>query len=487
MVVGGGERDHLAQAELGQHAGVRRLEAGRVAERPDADDGALPRHEARHRLHGAQGARVGERHRRAGEIVGADLVRVDLADQVLVGQDERAEVERVGLLDARHEQRAAAVALLLVDGQAQPHVLVVDDARLARPVGIRDERGVQRRHVVQRAHDGVTDDVGEADLGAGRAGQLVVEDEAVHLEEAGRHRPHAGRRGHRQAGLHVGHDPRGGAPQDGGVLVTRLTDLQPEPGRRRRPAGTARLGRCLGLHGGHRGGHGGRPVVGEELPPAVADRVGIGQEAVVHVVDQPGIGAERASRAAELGHGPTLPAAVGSRGRPGSVCPAHEPIRPHSTSRCGRPPVPGAATVVFVHGSLDRGESFRRVMRRLPELAVVAYDRRGYQGSRGGGVVDLGGHIDDLLSIAEEARSGPGGPVVAVGHSLGGDVVVGAALASIPGPSTPSVPTSRPCPGSGSAALGPVRPGPGRRWPRIPPWRSSNSSPGWWARGRGPA
>ncbi len=92
-------------------------------------------------------------------------------------------------------------------------------------------------------------------------------------------------------------------------------------------------------------------------------------------------------------------------------------------------PAPGAGTVVFVHGSLDRGDSFRRVMRRLPELATLAYDRRGYQGSRGGGVVDLGGHIEDLLLIGDEARAVADGPVVAVGHSLGGDVVMGAALA----------------------------------------------------------
>jgi pimeloyl-ACP methyl ester carboxylesterase len=92
----------------------------------------------------------------------------------------------------------------------------------------------------------------------------------------------------------------------------------------------------------------------------------------------------------------------------------------------------GAATVVFVHGSLDRGDSFRRVMRRLPDVTTIAYDRRGYQGSRGGGVVDLGGHIEDLVAVMEEARAGSSagsGPVVAVGHSLGGDVVMGAALA----------------------------------------------------------
>jgi pimeloyl-ACP methyl ester carboxylesterase len=45
-------------------------------------------------------------------------------------------------------------------------------------------------------------------------------------------------------------------------------------------------------------------------------------------------------------------------------------------------------------------------------------------------VVNLGGHIDDLLAIAETARAEAGGPVIAIGHSFGGNVVVGAALAS---------------------------------------------------------
>jgi pimeloyl-ACP methyl ester carboxylesterase len=109
------------------------------------------------------------------------------------------------------------------------------------------------------------------------------------------------------------------------------------------------------------------------------------------------------------------------------------PAALHVTPRPAPGSGPGsAATVLFVHGSLDRGDSFRRVVRRLPEVGTVTYDRRGYQGSRGGGVVGLGGHIDDLLSVAEAARSENGGrsPLVAVGHSLGGDVVIGAALAS---------------------------------------------------------
>jgi pimeloyl-ACP methyl ester carboxylesterase len=101
----------------------------------------------------------------------------------------------------------------------------------------------------------------------------------------------------------------------------------------------------------------------------------------------------------------------------------HFTTRPAST--------PGAGTVIFVHGSLDRGDSFRLAMRRLPEFTTLAYDRRGYQGSRAGGVVGLPGHIDDLLAIADAARAeAGGGPVVAIGHSLGGDVVLGTALAS---------------------------------------------------------
>jgi pimeloyl-ACP methyl ester carboxylesterase len=89
-----------------------------------------------------------------------------------------------------------------------------------------------------------------------------------------------------------------------------------------------------------------------------------------------------------------------------------------------------APTAILVHGSLDRAESFRRVMRRMPDVSVIAYDRRGYHDSRNGGVVDLGGHMADLVDVAAEVRSRIGGTLVAIGHSLGGDVVVGAAIAA---------------------------------------------------------
>jgi pimeloyl-ACP methyl ester carboxylesterase len=86
-----------------------------------------------------------------------------------------------------------------------------------------------------------------------------------------------------------------------------------------------------------------------------------------------------------------------------------------------------APTVVLVHGSLDRAQSFRRVIRRLTDLHVVAYDRRGYAGSRhaaDGPCPGIDGSVDDLLKVVASLPA----PVVVVGHSYGGDVVVGAAL-----------------------------------------------------------
>ncbi len=82
-------------------------------------------------------------------------------------------------------------------------------------------------------------------------------------------------------------------------------------------------------------------------------------------------------------------------------------------------------TVVLVHGSLDRGSSFARTVRRLGDLHVVTYDRRGYHHSRAMPLApSLDRHIADLVALV-----GPG-PAVVVGHSYGGDVALGAAMAA---------------------------------------------------------
>jgi pimeloyl-ACP methyl ester carboxylesterase len=82
------------------------------------------------------------------------------------------------------------------------------------------------------------------------------------------------------------------------------------------------------------------------------------------------------------------------------------------------------ATLICIHGGLDRARSFGRLARRLDNFDVVAYDRRGYQGSRNLAPLSLDRHIDDLLAITrrEVARS----PVLYFGHSYGGVVALGA-------------------------------------------------------------
>ena len=86
------------------------------------------------------------------------------------------------------------------------------------------------------------------------------------------------------------------------------------------------------------------------------------------------------------------------------------------------------AIIIFVHGALDRGGSFARVVRRLVEFDVVVYDRRGYQGSRDLGPVNLDAHVGDLRALVN--REAERGPVILFGHSFGGVVTLATVLAN---------------------------------------------------------
>lgn len=81
---------------------------------------------------------------------------------------------------------------------------------------------------------------------------------------------------------------------------------------------------------------------------------------------------------------------------------------------------PERPAVVLVHGAMDRAASFGRTMRRLGDLDVSAYDRRGYAGSVDAGVASsIAEHAQDLARVIDLL----GVPrVVVVGHSLGGTV-----------------------------------------------------------------
>ncbi len=93
-------------------------------------------------------------------------------------------------------------------------------------------------------------------------------------------------------------------------------------------------------------------------------------------------------------------------------------LRRHPTE-----PGPGAGRrLVLVHGSMDRATSFTRLMARLRDWTIIAYDRRGYAGSAVAGPPStFDDQVDDLIEVLA------GQPAVAFGHSFGGDVVLATA------------------------------------------------------------
>lgn len=85
---------------------------------------------------------------------------------------------------------------------------------------------------------------------------------------------------------------------------------------------------------------------------------------------------------------------------------------------------PDAPRVVLVHGVMDRGASFSRIVGYLHDMVVTTYDRRGYAHSMNAPLAEsLADHVDDLVGILE------GNPSTVIGHSLGGVVVLAAAAA----------------------------------------------------------
>ena len=141
-------------------------EADGVGDRARRDDRALAGHQPRHGGDGADAAGVRQRDVRARQLSAVSVFVARAWDQVAERVDELGEAQPAGVADDRHHQRARAVALGDVDGDAEVHGAVVDAVRPAVDLG---EVVRHDRHLVGRgAGDRVGDQVREGDLVAGR-------------------------------------------------------------------------------------------------------------------------------------------------------------------------------------------------------------------------------------------------------------------------------------------------------------------------------
>ena len=210
VVVGRGHRHDL----LGADHVADVLKPDRVADRAGSDDRALADHQPRHRGDRAQAARVGERDVGAGQVVGAQRVRARLVDEPVVGVLERGEAHPPGVADDRDHQRARAVLLLDVDGDAEVDLPVVDAVRLAVDVG--EVVGHHRHVAVGAERDRVGDQMGEGDA---LAGVLELAPAAVHRRHG--QRAERGRGRDRPALVHVAGEHPGAAAQRLGLAAGR--------------------------------------------------------------------------------------------------------------------------------------------------------------------------------------------------------------------------------------------------------------------------
>ena len=198
----------------------------------------------------------GQRDRHAGEVLGGQLPVAGAPHDVLIGGDELAEVHGLGILDAGHDELPTSVFALQVDGQAQIRVGGRDDVRLAVHFG---EVPVHVRELLGRLHDRVPEQVGERDLAAAGALEVVVDDDAVVDHQLRRDRAHAGGGRHIQRRRHVLDDGGGRAAKHLGLVVGAATVDGRQPSGQAWPlhAGCWRRRGRPGARGGLRAGFGG--------------------------------------------------------------------------------------------------------------------------------------------------------------------------------------------------------------------------------------
>ena len=235
MVVGRGDRHHLREAEARDDLRRDAGEGRRVADGTGADDDPLPRHEARGRHRGADGAGVGEAGRRPLELVDGEAPLTAPVDQVVVGRHERGEVERPAFLMLGTRRTRSPFFSTSI---ARPRLISFRGIRYGCPPTPTKASFMpgcfSRARTMAQAMTWVKQIFGPA------ASLVLVHQAAVLLEGLDRNRPERGRGRHLDARRHVlGDLPGDAAERDGAVRraaaggLARGAPPAPEGARRR--------------------------------------------------------------------------------------------------------------------------------------------------------------------------------------------------------------------------------------------------------------
>ena len=181
VVVSAGQGDDLGQALLGDELLGQATELSRVLQRAHTDDGCLALGEAGHRVDGTNTTGVGQRNSGAAEVLNGQRAVTATLNDVVVRIPELAEAQLLSTLEVRNDQVTGTIGAGQVNSQTKVHVCVVDCnglALLVHTVG-----HVHRRHRCHCANHSVTNDVGEGDLAAAGACQVLVDGSTVLNEQ----------------------------------------------------------------------------------------------------------------------------------------------------------------------------------------------------------------------------------------------------------------------------------------------------------------
>ena len=311
VIVSRGDGHQLADAHLCQTVSGSTSELSRVIHGTDTDNRALALGQARDGVTSADAARVGQGNGDTLEVLTGQLAVASTNDDVLVGVDELLEGQGLTLTDSGNYERTRAVLSRHINGQAEVNVFRGNQNWLAVNhlvvvVHVRVEH--------DSLHHGVTNDVGEGNLAAAGACQMIVNQGAVFKHQTCRHIANRRSSRHLQGDIHVLSDSPCDALQRllagfnsrnlgccihwgllwlrGRRLVRGLSGFDPLGFTTSGCLSFLLRGCCWLCHIGKVLALLGRGVGCEEFAPFLTHRLWILLELLVHLVDQPFVLAE---------------------------------------------------------------------------------------------------------------------------------------------------------------------------------------------------